>query len=106
MPTRSEPATWRSSPAMEQLCETCRAAARRTCRQTPSCTRSCAACTTSDPGSSHWHLGDVLSRPVQGRLHRSTFLLEMPNVALMVQLSRPYQIALGALALFAIVWLL
>jgi hypothetical protein len=39
-------------------------------------------------------------------LHRSTFLLEMPNVALMVQLSRPYQIALGALALFAIVWLL
>src|SRR3981081_2694660 len=43
---------------------------------------------------------------VQGRLHRSTFPPKLPKVGLMAQISRPFQIALAALALFAIVWLL
>src|SRR5439155_24217646 len=43
-------------------------------------------------------------RVVQGALRRSTRAAQMPNVWTMAHLSRPYQVALGAICVLAAVW--
>ncbi|MGP0103342.1 MAG: histidine--tRNA ligase [Solirubrobacteraceae bacterium] len=97
-PTRSARATWRSSPTGRPCSRTCRAAGRSRWRRTPSCTPCCAATTRCSASLTP-------ARSVQRAYRRSTSAPEMPKHDAMAQLSRPFQIVLVVVVLFACVWL-